>query len=658
MHETVAQKKIAIIGAGPSGMLFALYLLRRQYYKVDIYEARRDLGNSSISASKNYPLILCQRGLIACKQIEKLEEAIKLAGIETEGAVCFNNSKKKFNSPRKKLVSIHRNTLAQTFLNRLESEYSQERFQIHFNCKYIEADFKKKQITFESCNHDISRTNKPTFLTANYDFLIGADGVHSSVRNTCSKAGLLKFEKELTHLRYKTISIGTLKDSTRKALHLGKIYGWRSSEGITLLTSRQKQEGLNCTLFIPQESRSLMQLDNTEAVIDFFRKNFPIISDSITTASAQEFLDRNVVKIWTVYCNQYHAEDSVLLLGDAAHAVSPSIGQGCNSALEDVLVFDSLLDKHKDNWATALPEYSHSRVADAHALRKLADNALPLTKGIFVLFILQLTVCRTLHRLCPHLFSLPFFDLIPNTTTSYSQIYNSAKSWLFIVKHFNQRFLAQVETKMPKLAELVKNEASLNAEDLLNWSILDSQSELSPDFPPPFPEFFNKLTLESRSGMKVNVSVPQGSLVRVNQNHFFPGTFDIGEQLLFTGFNNPGPLVLEFSKDLYGLGLSIQSDPQVSSGTLPPFPFTAIVKALDAQDNSLGKYHVAGLSKIEAGSGATFIGLFQEQGKIAKVSIEVLENAVSIPFAINMLKFQTKSSSLLPVQISVGPTIN
>jgi hypothetical protein len=34
-------------------------------------------------------------------------------------------------------------------------------------------------------------------------------------------------------------------------------------------------------------------------------------------------------------------------MGDAAHAVSPSLGQGCNAALEDVVIFDQLLDEYK-----------------------------------------------------------------------------------------------------------------------------------------------------------------------------------------------------------------------------------------------------------------------------------------------------------------------
>ena len=197
---------------------------------------------------------------------------------------------------------------------------------------------------------------------------------------------------------------------------------------------------------------------------------------------------------------------------------------------------------------------------------------------------------------------------------------------------------------MFKPAELVSNPGILKADDRLDWSTIDSQSDLCPEFPPPFPEFDRQLTFESDNKQKIEVSVPQGKIVRVNQNHFFPGTFDIGEKLLFTGFGNPGALCLKFARTVSGVGLNIQSDPQVSPHTPPPFPFTAIVDVFDLLERSLGKFVLPGLSKVEAGTGTTFIGLHHEQGQIAKVTIEVMEDGVSIPFAINSLRLKTCKS--------------
>ncbi|MEL6930487.1 MAG: hypothetical protein AAFO95_17915 [Cyanobacteria bacterium J06600_6] len=201
---------------------------------------------------------------------------------------------------------------------------------------------------------------------------------------------------------------------------------------------------------------------------------------------------------------------------------------------------------------------------------------------------------------------------------------------------------------MFKSAKLVSNAAHFHGDDLVDWSIIDAQSTLSPEFPPPFPEYTNQLTFYSANKQEIRVAVPTGKISRINQNHFFPGTFNIGEKLLFSGFSNPGPLSFEFSKSLYGIGINIQSDPQVPSGTPAPFPFTALVKVFAHNHQNLGQFELAGLSQIAAGSGTTFIGLTQEEGEIAQVTIEVIENGNSIPFALNTLRLKTYS--LVPAQ--------
>ena len=61
------------------------------------------------------------------------------------------------------------------------------------------------------------------------------------------------------------------------------------------------------------------------------------------------FLERPVATTLTIRCNRYHHDNNALLIGDAAHAVSPALGQGCNSALEDVTVLNRLLDEYGDD---------------------------------------------------------------------------------------------------------------------------------------------------------------------------------------------------------------------------------------------------------------------------------------------------------------------
>ncbi|WP_019504161.1 NAD(P)/FAD-dependent oxidoreductase [Pleurocapsa sp. PCC 7319] len=70
----------------------------------------------------------------------------------------------------------------------------------------------------------------------------------------------------------------------------------------------------------------------------------------------------------------------ILLIGDAVHAVSPSIGQGCNAALQDAMIFAQVLDEYQDDWEKALPAFTSKRLEDVHALRDLSDYTIPRTK--------------------------------------------------------------------------------------------------------------------------------------------------------------------------------------------------------------------------------------------------------------------------------------
>jgi len=63
-------KKIVIVGAGPSGLLLAHYLLNRdRKYQIDIYERRQDPRTKSISKSRTFPITLNSRGMNALRQI-------------------------------------------------------------------------------------------------------------------------------------------------------------------------------------------------------------------------------------------------------------------------------------------------------------------------------------------------------------------------------------------------------------------------------------------------------------------------------------------------------------------------------------------------------------------------------------------------------------
>lgn len=67
----------------------------------------------------------------------------------------------------------------------------------------------------------------------------------------------------------------------------------------------------------------------------------------------------------------------VALMGDAIHAFPPDLGQGVNSALEDVVVLERALESCGDCVETALPAYEQARAADSKALVRLCQIGYP-----------------------------------------------------------------------------------------------------------------------------------------------------------------------------------------------------------------------------------------------------------------------------------------
>ncbi len=55
-----------------------------------------------------------------------------------------------------------------------------------------------------------------------------------------------------------------------------------------------------------------------------------------------DYFDNPTSTLIMVRCNPWNYKDSVLLMGDAAHAIVPFYGQGMNAGFEDCTVFDAM----------------------------------------------------------------------------------------------------------------------------------------------------------------------------------------------------------------------------------------------------------------------------------------------------------------------------
>jgi len=217
-------------------------------------------------------------------------------------------------------------------------------------------------------------------------------------------------------------------------LESGKVHSWQTRDGIVVLLLYQADGSMSGAIYFPRQNTQAIKLTTPEAVLQFFHEHFPEVGQLMPRSEAEAFMNRAVSSALTIRCNRYHYGDRVLILGDAAHATSPSTGQGCNAALGDVAIFDHLLDEFADGWASAIAQFTIRRKADAYALVELSDHSFLSSSKLFIGFVIRARLAKMLHQFFPNRFSPSLFELITESSMPYSEILDRDKGWIAKVK--------------------------------------------------------------------------------------------------------------------------------------------------------------------------------------------------------------------------------
>ena len=157
-----------------------------------------------------------------------------------------------------------------------------------------------------------------------------------------------------------------------------------------------------------------------ESSRQFFEQHFTDALPLMPTL-AHDFFANPVGPLVTIRCSPWHLDGRVALLGDAAHAVVPFLGQGMNAAFEDCTILDRCLAEHPSDRAAAFRDYETQRKPHTDALAEMCvDNFLEMRDRVSSpLFRLGKKLGILLHRLFPRWY-VPLYTLITFTTTPYA----------------------------------------------------------------------------------------------------------------------------------------------------------------------------------------------------------------------------------------------
>jgi kynurenine 3-monooxygenase len=277
---------------------------------------------------------------------------------------------------------------------------------LFFNHKLTGADFHARKAWFErklpeDTDHDHPHTagsvdfDRAPEVEVQFDYLIGADGAHSASRYHMMKYSRVDYQQEYIDTLWCEFRIEPTQEGEFR-ISPNHLHIWPGTE-FMFIALPSPDKSFTCTLFAPADHYA--RLGSTpEQLCESFQRYFPGVSPEMISPEElyRQFTENQHLPLISIKCKPHHYESSVVILGDAAHAVLPFYGQGLNAGLEDVRVLFEILDSNgvyddtsngeglRDKArAAAFKAYTETRVADAYAINDLSKgNFIEMRAGV------------------------------------------------------------------------------------------------------------------------------------------------------------------------------------------------------------------------------------------------------------------------------------
>jgi kynurenine 3-monooxygenase len=241
------------------------------------------------------------------------------------------------------------------------------------------------------------------------------------------------FQQEYLSHGYKELTIPPAPDGSfrmdRHALHI-----W-PRHSFMMIALPNLDGSFTCTLFWPFEGPySFGAISDKEDLLRFFREHFPDAVPLLPNL-LDDYFENPTGGLVTIRCSPWHVGGRVLLVGDAAHAVVPFLGQGMNAAFEDCRLLARSLAQHAPDWQGAFQSYEHERKEHVDTLADLCiDNFLEMRDKVGSrVFRWHKKMQILLNKLFPRWY-LPLYTLITFTTTPYAAALRRVKIQDWIIR--------------------------------------------------------------------------------------------------------------------------------------------------------------------------------------------------------------------------------
>jgi kynurenine 3-monooxygenase len=356
-----SKEEVTIVGAGLAGTLMAL-LLSQRGHAVTLYERLPDMRREPIPAGRSINLALAARGIAALEQAGMVPQVLPLL-IPMRGRLLHTADEALTFVPygQREHEVIH--SVSRPGLNRILLDAAEAAgVQIRFRHTVLDADLERGQLLMRdeatAKMHEIAMRR-----------VIAADGAGSALRRALIGREAVACTETLLEHGYKELTLPPAQDGGHQ-LHKNALHIWPRG-GFMLIALPNLDGSFTMTLFLPQLGpESFASLQHASDVEEFFARYFPDVASMIPQL-ANDFFQHPTGVMGTVRCNQWSLADRLLLIGDAAHAMTPFHGQGMNCAFEDCRELDELMRTLADG-SDAFAQFDRTRRTHTDAIADMA----------------------------------------------------------------------------------------------------------------------------------------------------------------------------------------------------------------------------------------------------------------------------------------------
>lgn len=396
------KEKVAVVGAGLVGTLWAL-VLGKKGYQVEVFERRPDMRSKGYAGGRSINLALSHRGWKALEMAE-VSSLIHERAIPMYGRMIHN---------------IDGTTTYQPYGRKDQAIYSVSRGGL--NLALLEAAAEIKNITFNfqsACTGIDLQTCALQVADANgqiedkeFDLIFGTDGAFSPVRNSLQHSPRFNYTQHYLEHGYKELTIPAGENGSflleKNALHI-----WPRRH-FMLIALPNADGSFTCTLFLPFEgNESFEKLTDASHVEQFFKTYF---SDAVPLMPGyvNDFFENPTSTLVTLSCAPWQYKQKVMLLGDAAHAIVPFFGQGMNAGFEDCTILHEFLEQQNGDWASTFEKFNSERIKDGNAIAELAMRNFIEMRDLVAdpEFLLKKKIAAHFHEQYPDAF-LPVYSMV------------------------------------------------------------------------------------------------------------------------------------------------------------------------------------------------------------------------------------------------------